>query len=425
MTPGIRQVQIQNFKSIERAVVDLTPLTVLVGPNGAGKSNFVEALVFLQQLVSSGLEQALRSRPILLPEWVDGSGKEGRLLGVRVDLDLRDGLRADYAVEIRTEHGSPATVSRERCRVVSAAKPEAVFEVLQGHFVHEIAGIRSQLVPDRLALFAASATVEFRPVYDFLSSIRAYSILPKVVTGLPGNTDSGMSLEREGRNAPSVLKAIIEKSPEDHARIGRLLGRAVEGITSVEIQESDDKLLRLWFKKDVGVDRPGAFSGSSMSDGTLRLLGLLLAIYQPSRPSVLVIEEPEATVHPAVAQLITEILLDAAHDRQVLVTTHSPDILDAKELADDQIRVVTQRHGRTIVAPLAQASRQAIRDRLYTPGELLRINELDDDADQAVAAAEGLDLFPSLPDHCGGGAVSAPMPPTRQIPRGFAARRRG
>ena len=205
-----------------------------------------------------------------------------------------------------------------------------------------------------------------------------------------------MSLEREGSNAASVLKAIIEKFPEDHARIVRLLGQAVEGITSVEVHENTGGWLHLWFKKDVGLERTGSFSGSSMSDGTLRLLGLLLAVYQPSRPSVLVIEEPEATVHPAVAQLITEILLDAAHDRQVLVTTHSPDILDAKELADDQIRVVTQRHGRTIVAPLSTASRQAIRDRLYTPGELLRINELDDDADQAVAAAEGLDLFPPL-----------------------------
>jgi predicted ATPase len=392
MTPGIRQIQIQNFKSIERAVVDLTPLTVLVGPNGAGKSNFVEALTFLQQIVSTGLEQALRHR-YFLPIWLVGEQREGSLLGLRVEIDLPDGSRADYVVELRTDLNSPA---RERCRVVSPSKPAALFEVRQGHFVHEIAGIRSQLTPDRLALFAASATEEFRPVYDFLSSIHAYSIAPAKVNSL-GKDESGMSLEREGSNAASVLKAIVEKSPEEHARIVRLLSQAVEGITAVGAYPDTAGWLHLLFDKDVGLERPGLFSGSSMSDGTLRLLGLLLAVYQPSRPSVLVIEEPEATVHPAVAQLITEILFDVSHDRQVLVTTHSPDILDAKELADDQIRVVTQRHGRTIVAPLSKASRQAIRDRLYTPGELLRINELDDDADQAVAAAEGLDLFPPLP----------------------------
>src|SRR4029078_3806162 len=124
-----------------------------------------------------------------------------------------------------------------------------------------------------------------------------------------------------------------------------------------------------------------------------RLLGLLLAIYQPQRPSLAAIEEPEATVHPAVAELVLQVLLDAAEDRQVLITTHSPDILDAKELSDDQIRVVTMAHGRTSIGPLAQASRQAIREHLYTPGELLRSNELNQDAQAAVDAAERLDLF--------------------------------
>lgn len=396
MIPRIRQVQIKNFKSIERAVVDLAPLTVLVGPNGAGKSNFVQALAFLQQALTVGVEQTLRGRSSLLSQWLRGSSSQERLLGLRIELDLPDGGQADYAIEVRFDSAYHATVSRERCRVEMAARPEAVFQVTEGHFVREIAGIRSQLESDRLALFAASATEEFRPVYDFLSSIRDYSIVPAQINSFR-KKDSGISLERDGVNAASVLKAIVDRSPEDYARITRLLGQAVEGISAINVHESADDTLFLEFRKDVGLDKPLSFLGFAMSDGTLRLLGLLLAVYQPSRPSVLIIEEPEATVHPAVAQLVTEILVDASHDRQLLVTTHSPDILDAKELSDDQIRVVTQRQGRTIVAPLSKASRQAIRDRLYTPGELLRINELDDDADQAVAAAEGLDLFPPLP----------------------------
>jgi predicted ATPase len=400
MIPGIRHIEIQNFKSIERAVVDLAPLTVLVGPNGAGKSNFVETLTFLQQLVSTGVEQTFQYSLDIIPQWVrwglDGGMDREHLLGLRLELDLPDGLRAEYAIEIRLDRSERATVSRERCRVEGTSRPAAVFEVSEGRFVHEIAGIRAQLGPDRLALFAASATEEFRPVYDFLNSIRVYSISPTEINRLHRQADSGLSLDRTGTNAASVLKTIIERSPEDHARIARLLGQAVEGITSIGVSEGSNNWLHLEFHKDIGLESPGWFLGSSMSDGTLRLLGLLLAVYQPNRPSVLVVEEPEATVHPAVAQLVTEILLDAAHDRQVLVTTHSPDILDAKELSDDQIRVVTQRQGRTIVSKLSKASRQAIRDRLYTPGELLRINELDEDADQAVAAAEKLDLFPPL-----------------------------
>lgn len=396
MIPRINRVQIRNFKSFERAVVELAPLTVLVGPNGAGKSNFVDALVFFQQIATIGLQQALRQHPGLLPRWVEQRVREEQAVGLRIEIDLADGARADYAVDIRFDRIDRATVSRERCRVVRASGPEAVFEVVEGRFVHEIAGIRAQLAPDRLALSAASATEEFRPVYDFLSSMLVYSISPKAVNTIRLSSESGLTLEREGGNSAAVLRAILERSPEDHSRIVRLLGLAVDGITGVGVEEADGAL-SLELKKDIGLPSPGRFLGDSMSDGTLRLLGLLLAIYQPSRPSVLAIEEPAAAVHPAAVELVAEILLAASSDRQVLVTTHSPDILDAKELSDDQIRVVTQRHGRTIVAPLAKASRQAIRDRLYTLGELLRINELEEDADQAIASAEGLELFPPLP----------------------------
>src|SRR5438105_5741677 len=104
MIPGIRHIEIQNFKSIERAVVDLAPLTVLVGPNGAGKSNFVESLAFLQQLVSTGVEQTFQYSLDIIPQWVRwglAGGLDGEhLLGLRLELDLPDGLRAEYAVEL-------------------------------------------------------------------------------------------------------------------------------------------------------------------------------------------------------------------------------------------------------------------------------------------------------------------------------------
>lgn len=132
-----------------------------------------------------------------------------------------------------------------------------------------------------------------------------------------------------------------------------------------------------------------------MSDGTLRALGLLLAVYQPGDVSVVAIEEPEATVHPAVMELIVEVLMDAANECQVLVTTHSPDILDYKALSDEHLRVVTVEQSRTLICPLAQSSRDAVRNRLYTPGELLRADELNPDISEAKKRAEQLDLFKS------------------------------
>jgi predicted ATPase len=143
----------------------------------------------------------------------------------------------------------------------------------------------------------------------------------------------------------------------------------------------------------VGQKHAWAFDAANMSDGTLRVLGLLLALYQSAELSLIGIEEPESTVHPAVSDLLIEVLQDAANRRQILFTTHSPEILDEKLLSGDQIRVVEAIKGNTIISPLTESNREVIRRKLYTPGELLRSDEIEADRDAANAKAQQFHLF--------------------------------
>ncbi|HZF11163.1 MAG TPA: AAA family ATPase [Thermoanaerobaculia bacterium] len=395
MTPRLRQVQICNYRSIGRAVVDLEPFTVLVGANGSGKSNFLASLGFVKSCLLDSPAEAARSQgggTRMAPRWESLYSRTG----FRFRLDLGDRHCADYAFEVAFDPSGAPLVTHELCRVESAGR-EQVFEVAEGEFKREIPGIRAQIQPDRLGLAVASATEEFRPVYDFLTGMQLYSINPASLHAARP-TRSG-PLEFSGENAAQVLTRLAERL-DAYERLNQLLSRAVPGLRKVQSRKLGDRL-GIEFVQDVGKEYPETFDAWEMSDGTLRLLGLLLAIYQPQRPSLVAIEEPEATVHPAVAELVLQVLLDAAEDRQVLITTHSPDILDAKELSDEQIRVVTMAHGRTSIAPLAQASRQAIREHLYTPGELLRSNELNQDAAAAAEAAERLDLFAAAVSHTG------------------------
>jgi hypothetical protein len=393
MIPRIRQVQIRNYKSIGQAVVDLEPFTVLVGANGTGKSNFVASLAFIQECIARSPGHAIdgHGRHRVASQW-----QKGGPVGFRLLIDLSETTEADYSFEIVWPPDdewppSSAYVAHERCQLWMNKQPSVGFEVTEGRFVREIPGIRPQIASDRLALFAASGIDEFRPVYDFLTSIRFYSIEPEAL-GFLQAIDKGEALKPEGGNAAAVLKLLQEREPERYERIGRLLARAVHGIQRVSSRVMDERMT-LEFQQDIGLSEPGLFYGWEMSAGTLRLLGLLLAVYQPHHPSLIAIEEPEATVHPAIAELVLQVLMDASHDRQVLITTHSPDILDAKELDDGQIRVVTMQHGRTSIAPLSSASRQAIREHLYTPGELLRSNEMSQDVEAAEESARRLDLF--------------------------------
>jgi predicted ATPase len=116
-----------------------------------------------------------------------------------------------------------------------------------------------------------------------------------------------------------------------------------------------------------------------MSDGTLRALGVLTALFQGNSdhsPSLIGIEEPETALHPAASAALREALVRAGERTQVLVTSHSPDLLDDVAIPADSLLVVVSEEGATRVAPVDGASRQAIRDHLYSAGELLRLDQL-------------------------------------------------
>lgn len=364
---------------------------MLVGPNGSGKSNVLDALAFVRQCLVDSIETAFKSRGGI-GAVRRRSGGHPSPIGLRLSMCLDDGLFADYSVEIATGKQERFCVSRERCVVQSRLGPPAAFEVRKGEFTKGIPGIRPRVAPDRMAFYAASATDEFRPVYDFLASMQFYAIAPLRLRELQ-EPDAGDVLKPDGSNAAAVLRRLQERSPNGaYGRLCRLLARVVDGVQRVEHRAIGQKET-IQFRQDVGRKTPLRFDALNMSDGTLRVLGLLLAVYQPGRLSVIGIEEPEATVHPAAADLVTQVLLDASRARQLLVTTHSPDLLDCQSIDDRQIRAVTMERGRTLIATVDPASRAAIRERLYTPGELLRHAELVPNREQAAEGERKLELF--------------------------------
>ncbi|MEZ4464859.1 MAG: ATP-binding protein [bacterium] len=141
-----------------------------------------------------------------------------------------------------------------------------------------------------------------------------------------------------------------------------------------------------------------ALSANSMSDGTLRALAVLVALFQTrgdgTAPVPLVgIEEPESALHPYATSVVLDALIEASRKTQVIVTSHSPDLLDNKRLHDDQILAVESKGGTTTIGAIAEGAREAIRTQLYTPGELHRLHQLAQDPDVQKAAGRQLDFF--------------------------------
>ena len=178
-----------------------------------------------------------------------------------------------------------------------------------------------------------------------------------------------------GSNAASVLREIQRKSAADWKRIGELLESVVPGTVGIHLKRHGNKLT-LAFSQDWGKAAAVKFEAFNMSDGTLRVLGMLAAIFQRPVPSLIVIEVPEATVHPGAIGSILDVLRHAGRFMQVVTTTHSPDVLDAKWLQDRHLRIASWENGATRIRAVSSSVRVALREHLMGAGELLRANAM-------------------------------------------------
>lgn len=143
---------------------------------------------------------------------------------------------------------------------------------------------------------------------------------------------------------------------------------------------------------------PGGSSRATCSDGTLRAFGVLLALFQvtgdsASQRRLVGIEEPEVALHPAAAGVLIDGLRDAAEQAQILVTSHSPDLLDNGEISPDSIIAVVAEHGESRIGPLDDVGRAVLRDHLYTAGELLRMGHLAPDPKLSHMTPKQIQLF--------------------------------
>lgn len=396
--PGkLRKLYVRNFKSLGEVGLRLGDLTALVGPNGAGKSNVIDGLRFLSECLQSSVSLALHDRG-----GVDAVRQKRRRGGhpthfeVRVEVDLEDSL-ADYSFTIGAKEKGGFFVSRENCLVFKKdLTKRAHFRIENGVFKIPVRGVVPKIGADRLALPLVSAKEEYRPLYDFLTSMKFYSIVPSKVKELQ-DPDPGQALSEDGSNAAAVLREIA--SEPSHERVCEFLSKVVPGIQRVEYRPIGPKGT-IRFRQVVGLngskkDKEDAllFDAINMSDGTLRVLGILLAVYQPRTPTLIGIEEPESTLHPAAADVLVDILREGAKKTQIVITTHSPTILDHQHLREEDLRAVLMKGGRTIVAPVDPSSREAIRRRLYTPGDLLRMGELQPDESVAKKLSKQATLF--------------------------------
>ena len=387
---SISRVVIRNFKSIQGCDVRLGPMSLLVGPNGSGKSNFMDALRLTKDALDTNLENALRERGGIEDVRRRSTGHPTHF-GIRLDINLPSG-RAEYMYEVAARSNFTFEVQREECRVYDDRGLRASFANTKGQLSSvgsDLSNLR--LARDALALPIVGGLDDYRPVTDALSQMGFYSFNPDVVRDLQ-NPDVGDMLLGDGRNLTSVIRRLRATTPDDFERVVEFLSTVVPGIRGIAARQLGPRETIEFLQEVVGDQRPWKFLAGSVSDGTLRALSVLVAAFQ-SNVSLVGIEEPETAIHPGAAGRLMDALLEASRKRQLILTTHSPDLLDHPDIDVDSVIAVQSQRGTTLVGPVDRATREAVQQNLYTVGELVRLEQVTPDVFGRTSAAKAVKLW--------------------------------
>lgn len=389
--PRITRIWAKNFRSIADSSLELGPVTVLVGPNGSGKSNFLDAAGFLSDALRTNLDSAFSARQGFESVRMRESDPNGVEMGVRYETD---GLRLDYDFAVKGDGNGACRVTRERIKFGTiggerlpsikiqngnlASPPELVGEI-GGRFKDGDTDFETDnlALPNNLRLITGGTPGDeggwfhngFHIMRSALAQLRVYRLFPNAMRQ-PPMMRNPRPLEPDGGNLASVLRELDKKHPDSMERIKEALCHIIPFITDLRVVPAGGFLVTQLKHGDMsaGCEDGAWFDLTQESDGTVRMLGMLTALYQKPYLPLIGIEEPELNLHPGALAPLEEVIHEAARRSQILITTHSPDLIDKFRV--ENIMVVNTERGITSADSVSESQMKAARRNLFTLGEL-------------------------------------------------------
>lgn len=346
----IESIRLKNFRAFRNVHLREVPtFCVLVGANGTGKSTLFSVFAFLRDAMSSNVSSALGrlggSRGFHEVRSRGCSGPIEIELKIRADVGTGPAKLITYELAIDEADGR-AVVAREilKYRRGSAGKPwhfidfnrgsgEAVTNEIDSvtdekDLVRETQTLKS---PDILAIKGLAQFERFPAAVAIGTVIENWHLSDFHISRARPEQEAGYAehLSREGDNLSLVVEYLQKHHPSTFDRILKKLAQRVPGISKVESKVTEEGRVLLKFQ-DGAFEDP--FLARYVSDGTIKMLAYLVLLHDPAPHPLLCIEEPENQLYPSLLYELAEEFRDyARRGGQVLVSTHSPDFLNAVE----------------------------------------------------------------------------------------------
>ena len=398
----ILKIEINGFRSLKNVSFAPADLNVIIGPNGTGKSNLLRMLELVSISAQGRLGKYVQHSGGMAPLVWDGIS-EGICFDIKssqlLPLWAANGNRLTYGVELaRLGRTGAYAIGEEKLLYFHRRNPEEKGEpfaildrqkmsarIFDENRKEWIAPEESLLEEETLlSQTAGPFTInQHIPIFrQQLSEWRIYhdlDVSPSAGLRQPAVARLEKRVDPDGQNLISVLHTLYTGDRDFKKDIDLAMGAAFgDDYDELVFPPAADQRIQLRVRwKSLQREQTAA----DLSDGTLRFLFLLSVLASPSPAPLIAIDEPETGLHPSMLPIVVEYAVSAAERSQVILTTHSPQFLDAFEETLPTTTVAKWTNGETVLKTL-KGEKLARWLNEYSLGTLYRSGELEDMAEE-------------------------------------------
>ena len=374
----IENLQISNFKSIESLSVDLRKLNLLVGANASGKSNIVQALLFLRDIIAHGLENTISShggvkyvrnvrianeRPLAFRIAIDAEEDSERVPGfffsdnehaekLKRSLPLFRRFEYEFSLNFQ-KRGTGFGIGRDRMTIVylhekleskggessglssssvELSRHRGKLRAFSNPGARPLEVVRNFPIPKKGLLIEAPVAGFFVDnVLKWIQEIGFYDIDPKLTkrSAIPiaGRSD----LEMDGSNLAVVLNKLFGDR-ESKRKFLNFCQYTLPFIHNIGIDKVADRSVYIELSENYAKEK--RLPAFLISDGTINVVALIVALYFQEKKHFAIFEEPERNIHPYLLSKVMGMFKESSKTKQILATTHNPELLRHAELED-------------------------------------------------------------------------------------------
>ena len=328
----LSKFKVQRYKSLFDTEIELEPLTVFIGPNGSGKSNICEALAVLSNF-SERVKIDTPDVPIV-PFFLE-SLRTSNENEFNVKSKFWRGEINDFLFEITRSEAKKSTHSDITQKPLKLSAIINCTPLDNQDFTVIIERESEKIDKSFTKIFEFKEFLSRKyltsPFEILIKKVNIYDFIPN---SLSTKSSSANSMDRSGKGITNSLVDILLENRDSFIELEERFTNLIPNIERISLPRAEDKSFSLEL-----VDKYSDhhIPSTEISDGTLRILGFLTALYQKETPSIICFEELENGVHPWLLHKMMELLKIVSAEGingkpvQVLITTHSPLLLNYVE----------------------------------------------------------------------------------------------